>query len=234
MGLITHNRIYVCISASPCLVIVDLVIIGSIGSSHHHAIILFLKGCPSPLASLCATVVAAARRRRRRCTSSAWATAPAASDAALGRDLAGRRRRLARALPLLAAAPASGRPCGLATSGSPLRAGCNRLCLRGYYTCGWLPLAGGMVAAGRPLALGPWLQSTAPLQVVDRRCKGTGRGHARLPLARASFAAKMQQECVERFYAIQSHHTQFKTNLSHENLGSDTTVGKPIAGASHA
>ncbi|RWV90282.1 hypothetical protein BHE74_00053445 [Ensete ventricosum] len=37
MGLITHNRIYVCISASPCPVIVDLVIIGSIGSSHHHA-----------------------------------------------------------------------------------------------------------------------------------------------------------------------------------------------------
>ncbi|RWW08688.1 hypothetical protein GW17_00027857 [Ensete ventricosum] len=29
MGLITHNRIYVCIDASPCPVIVDLVIIGS-------------------------------------------------------------------------------------------------------------------------------------------------------------------------------------------------------------
>ncbi|RRT44403.1 hypothetical protein B296_00022778 [Ensete ventricosum] len=32
MGLITHNRIYVCIGASPCPVIVDLVIIGSVGS----------------------------------------------------------------------------------------------------------------------------------------------------------------------------------------------------------
>ncbi|RWV93841.1 hypothetical protein GW17_00043671, partial [Ensete ventricosum] len=27
---------------------------------------------------------------------------------------------------------------------------------------------------------------------------------------------------------------QFKTNLSHEHLGSDTIVGKPTAGASHA
>ncbi|RWW15301.1 hypothetical protein GW17_00020869 [Ensete ventricosum] len=73
-----------------------------------------------------------------------------------------------------------------------------------------------------------------PLQVVGRPCKGAGHGHARLPLTRASFAAKTQQERVERFYAIQSHHTQFKTNLLHENLGSDTTVGKPTAGASHA
>ncbi|RWV96503.1 hypothetical protein GW17_00040778 [Ensete ventricosum] len=32
MSLITRNRIYVCIGASPCLVIVDLVIIGSVGS----------------------------------------------------------------------------------------------------------------------------------------------------------------------------------------------------------
>ncbi|RWW09986.1 hypothetical protein GW17_00026497 [Ensete ventricosum] len=37
MGLITHNRIYVCIDASPCPVIVDLVIIGSIGLSRHQA-----------------------------------------------------------------------------------------------------------------------------------------------------------------------------------------------------
>ncbi|RRT34885.1 hypothetical protein B296_00033275 [Ensete ventricosum] len=41
-----------------------------------------------------------------------------------------------------------------------------------------------------------------------------------------AFAVKIQQERVERFHAIQSHHTQFKTNLLHENLGSDTTVGK--------
>ncbi|RWW05713.1 hypothetical protein GW17_00030996 [Ensete ventricosum] len=37
LGLITHNRIYVCIGVSPCLVIVDLVIIGFVGLSHHHA-----------------------------------------------------------------------------------------------------------------------------------------------------------------------------------------------------
>ncbi|RZR86267.1 hypothetical protein BHM03_00013437 [Ensete ventricosum] len=37
MGLITHNRIYVCIGASPCPVIVDLVINGSVGSSHLYA-----------------------------------------------------------------------------------------------------------------------------------------------------------------------------------------------------
>ncbi|RRT49879.1 hypothetical protein B296_00035804 [Ensete ventricosum] len=38
----------------------------------------------------------------------------------------------------------------------------------------------------------------------------------------------MQQECAERFYTIRSHHTQIRTNLSHENLGFDTTTGKPI------
>ncbi|RWW32166.1 hypothetical protein GW17_00003175 [Ensete ventricosum] len=46
MGLITHNRIYACIGTSPCPVIVDLVIIGFVRSSHHHAIIS--KGCPNP------------------------------------------------------------------------------------------------------------------------------------------------------------------------------------------
>ncbi|RWV93825.1 hypothetical protein GW17_00043688 [Ensete ventricosum] len=70
MGLITHNMIYVCIDASPCPVIVDLVIIGSVGSSHHHMIILFPKGCPNPSFPLC-TVVAVA------------ATAPAKAVAAL-------------------------------------------------------------------------------------------------------------------------------------------------------
>ncbi|RRT70730.1 hypothetical protein B296_00013885, partial [Ensete ventricosum] len=99
--------------------------------------------------------------------------------------------------------PSGGCPCGLAVGNvAPLRAGlgCSR----------------------SPLCLGP-------LAAAGRPCKGAGRGHARLPLARASFVAKTQQECVERFYAIQSHYTQFKINLLHENLGSDTTVGKPIA-----
>ncbi|RWW71190.1 hypothetical protein BHE74_00021081, partial [Ensete ventricosum] len=54
-----------------------------------------------------------------------------------------------------------------------------------------------------------------------------GAGHGWQPLLLTAFAVKMQQECVERFYAIKSHHTWFKTNPSHENHGSDTTVGKP-------
>ncbi|RWW08414.1 hypothetical protein GW17_00028153 [Ensete ventricosum] len=44
MGLITHNRIYVCIGASPCLVIVHLVIISSIGIlEHQQTLILFYR-----------------------------------------------------------------------------------------------------------------------------------------------------------------------------------------------
>ncbi|RRT60123.1 hypothetical protein B296_00035592 [Ensete ventricosum] len=54
---------------------------------------------------------------------------------------------------------------------------------------------------------------------------GLGRGWP--PLLLAAFAAKTQQKHVERFYAIQSHHTQFKINLSYENFSSDTAVGKP-------
>ncbi|RRT59941.1 hypothetical protein B296_00006073, partial [Ensete ventricosum] len=89
----------------------------------------------------------------------------------------------------------------LLPSGDTSRAGDSpsrsRSCLHGCCHFGWLPLAGGLAVVGRPFAGGPWLQSAAPLQVVGRPCKGAGRGHARLPLARASFAMKMQQECVE-------------------------------------
>ncbi|RRT35899.1 hypothetical protein B296_00013539 [Ensete ventricosum] len=55
----------------------------------------------------------------------------------------------------------------------------------------------------------------------------TGPAWGWLPLLLVAFATKTQQERVERFYVIQSHHTQFRTNLSHENIGSDTTVRKP-------
>ncbi|RWW17489.1 hypothetical protein GW17_00018581 [Ensete ventricosum] len=80
------------------------------------------------------------------------------------------------------------------------------------------PLAG---AAGLPFGLAlaatwPWVAGLAWGQAVAGR-----------PLLLCAFAAKTQQERVERFYMIQSHHTQFKTNLSHENLGSDTTIRKP-------
>ncbi|RWV85628.1 hypothetical protein GW17_00052565 [Ensete ventricosum] len=57
------------------------------------------------------------------------------------------------------------------------------------------PLAGGL---GRSLAMGGWPYI------------GAGRGWS--PLLQAAFAAEMQQERVERFYAIQSHHTGRKEN----------------------
>ncbi|RWW10112.1 hypothetical protein GW17_00026361 [Ensete ventricosum] len=215
MGLITHNRIYVCIGVSPCLVIVDLVIIGSVGSSHYHAsIILFSKGCPSPLlVALCAIVVVA--------VAPAQAAAP------------------------LASTPRVAAPCGLAMGGSPLRAGhwqpplahailqpaplrtprCGRL---PPLQAGHSPLCPQVpplrVAApvdGRPLRVG----LGRGLAVGGRACMGVGRGWP--PLLLVAFTPKIQQECVERFYMIQSHHTQFKTNLSHENRGSNTIVGKP-------
>ncbi|RWW07506.1 hypothetical protein GW17_00029112 [Ensete ventricosum] len=85
MGLIAHNRIYVCIGVFPCHVIVNPVIIGSVdhritmhrdiplwhrgsrcnlhapaATLHRGRIILFSKGCPSPLlAPLYAAVVIA-------------------------------------------------------------------------------------------------------------------------------------------------------------------------------
>ncbi|RRT31877.1 hypothetical protein B296_00058536, partial [Ensete ventricosum] len=95
------------------------------------------------------------------------------------------------------------RPCRLAAG--------DRACGWRFCPCGrrWPPFRAG---PGRGLAVG------------GRPYIGAGRGWSPLLIF---FAAKMQQERVERFYAIQSHHTQFKINLSYENLGSDTTVGKP-------
>ncbi|RZS26726.1 hypothetical protein BHM03_00060104, partial [Ensete ventricosum] len=107
----------------------------------------------------------------RRCTSSAWAAALAACVAALGQHLAGgcplRSRREQQAL---VAWPLATAPYWLATTGRARGAAAP--------------------AGSRPFAGGPWLQPVAPLQVADRPIKGAGRGHARLPLARASFAAK--------------------------------------------
>ncbi|RZR96111.1 hypothetical protein BHM03_00025075 [Ensete ventricosum] len=60
-----------------------------------------------------------------------------------------------------------------------------------------------------------------------------GSGYGRPPLQVAwsplldAFAIKMQQEHVEQFYMIQSYDMQFKTIFCINNLGSDTTVGKP-------
>ncbi|RWV95868.1 hypothetical protein GW17_00041463 [Ensete ventricosum] len=83
-----------------------------------------------------------------------------------------------------------------------------------------LPFGLALVAASRPLIGG----LGRGLAVGGRPYSGAGRGW---PPLLAAFAAKIQQECIERFYAIQSHHTQFKINLLHENLGSNTTFGKP-------
>ncbi|RWV82343.1 hypothetical protein GW17_00056163, partial [Ensete ventricosum] len=83
--------------------------------------------------------------------------------------------------------------------------------------------------------------ATAGLAVGGRPSMGVGRGwpalHGGWPwvaspawgLAVASYPSLLPslRKCIERFYAIQSHHTHFKTNLSHENLDSDITVGKP-------
>ncbi|RWW15581.1 hypothetical protein GW17_00020570 [Ensete ventricosum] len=95
---------------------------------------------------------------------------------------------------------------------------------------GWLPLAG-CCPCGRP----PLASSQA---MAGRPCRGSGRDqppldadnmHVATPLPQAvpTFAVNRCNERVEEFYVIQSHHTQFKTNLSHENLGSDTTVVEP-------
>ncbi|RWW11469.1 hypothetical protein BHE74_00039804 [Ensete ventricosum] len=82
--------------------------------------------------------------------------------------------------------------------------------------CGLAACEYGPLWAGRP---------SKCMVVVDRPYKGPSHGQP--PPFLAAFAAKMQQGRVEQFYVIQSHHTYFKTNLSHENLGSDTTIGKP-------
>ncbi|RWW39434.1 hypothetical protein BHE74_00055242, partial [Ensete ventricosum] len=117
-------------------------------------------------------------------------------------------------------------PCGLVagdrppcrhTAGWPLAVA---TCARHLAAC---PFAGTVLQAAA--ALVSWPQPVVPAGAAGRPCIGVGRGWP--PILLAAFAMKTQQEHVERFYAIQSHHTQFKTNLSHENLGSNTTVGKP-------
>ncbi|RWV83091.1 hypothetical protein GW17_00055349, partial [Ensete ventricosum] len=151
-------------------------------------------------------------------------TAAASASATTVGDRPCRRQPL-RAVPLLAgclpvgAEPVVGRPLRLPPRSDRGRA---------PPPCGLAlvangrPFAGGLAVVGRSIAWWPWLQPAAPcrgsgsnrpppcrgaLFAADRPCKGAGRGHARWPFARASFATKMQQERVERFYTIQSHHT---------------------------
>ncbi|RWV99397.1 hypothetical protein GW17_00037688 [Ensete ventricosum] len=173
MSLITHNRIYVCIGASPCPVIVDLVIINSVGSSHHHA--------------------------RWHCTCPSVATLPRGGHP-YGRHLHGHRPCRScrcwppplRAVPL----PAGCLPTGIEPAvDRPLRAGhgrpyadrwqqplagavlqpatLGRLPLRSGRErapppCGLAlaaashPFAGGLATSDRRFAWGPWLQPVAP------------------------------------------------------------------------
>ncbi|RRT46530.1 hypothetical protein B296_00021237 [Ensete ventricosum] len=164
MGLITHNRIYVCIDTSPYPVIADLVIIVALPRGGHPYV-----------------------WRHHPCWRQGW--------------------------------PRAAAPCGRLTA-SPL---CERSIASGYR-----PLRALLAS----LSGWPWLQPAAPVQwalaIAWPWVVGTmGAGHGWPPLLLAAFATKTQQEHIQRFYVIQSHHTQFKTNLSHENFGSDTTIGKP-------
>ncbi|RRT39788.1 hypothetical protein B296_00032053, partial [Ensete ventricosum] len=75
-----------------------------------------------------------------------------------------------------------------------------------------------LLAAQPPFA--GWLQASAlagSLAAYGRPYRGPG--HSRLPLFVAAFTMKMQQEYVEQPGSY--------TNLSHEQPGSDTTIGKP-------
>ncbi|RRT31444.1 hypothetical protein B296_00054399, partial [Ensete ventricosum] len=75
-----------------------------------------------------------------------------------------------------------------------------------------LPCGLALAAFGRHLAGG----LSHGLAVDGWPCMGAGRGWP--PLLLAAFAAKIQQERVERFYTIQYHHTKFKTNFCMKTL----------------
>ncbi|RRT36581.1 hypothetical protein B296_00050287 [Ensete ventricosum] len=149
MSLITYSKIYVCIGASPCPVIVDLVIIGNVGSSHtmrrdlpprHRGSQCYLHALDYPFLKLAlfphphfaaATAptqsTAALARQQPLCQGAA---APAVCVALVGGTSKG-------ATPT-SAAPTNGRaglgrqplaswplvagPCGLVVGGRPLRA----------------------------------------------------------------------------------------------------------------
>ncbi|RWV78884.1 hypothetical protein GW17_00060068 [Ensete ventricosum] len=96
-------------------------------------------------------------------------------------------------------------------------------------SCQWAskcPLTGSLGRSRLPLQPAwPWVVALARgLAIAGHPCKGSGHGW---PHLLAAFTTKIQPKHVERFYVIQSHHIQYKTNLSHKNLGSNTTVGKP-------
>ncbi|RWV82062.1 hypothetical protein GW17_00056468 [Ensete ventricosum] len=190
MGLITHNRIYVCISACPCSVIVDLVIIGSVESSS------YLLGNLSEGDGPC-----------DRCHCPYWRQPWPWAVAPCGLAVGVARFRLAASSVPLAGWPLAVAPCRR-------RAICGRACKRLPP-----PMQGCLGCSRSPLCRGPWPQSATPLQVV-RPWPATLVGGlvvanhpyiwpncGRLPPFLDVFAAKIQKERVERLYAIQSHYT---------------------------
>ncbi|RZR90424.1 hypothetical protein BHM03_00018290 [Ensete ventricosum] len=226
MGLITHNRIKLCISTSPCPVIVNLVIIGSVGSSHHHVSRSPATASWVPLGRPC-------RRQPLWVVPLPAGCLPAGAEPAVGSPLHGRPSADRWQQPLWRGRGRLSPLAGVALQPATL----GRLPPAVWLRVGTAPLRAGPGRSRSPLCRRPG-RSRPPLcrgalAAASRPYKGADRGHARLPLLRASFVAKTQQERVERFYVTQSHHTQFKTNLSHENLGSDTIDGKPTAGRSY-
>ncbi|RZR96084.1 hypothetical protein BHM03_00025045 [Ensete ventricosum] len=156
--------------------------------------------------------MAALARRQPLCQGAATPTAgtstgaaPASAAAVGGRPC---KRQPLRAVPL----PAGCLPAGAEPAvGRPLRAGATLQ----PTALGRLPLRSGLGRSRSPLCRGPcrsrppfawgalattgrhlqvaWPQPAAPLQVAGRPCKEVGRGHAWLPLARASFAIRMEK-----------------------------------------
>ncbi|RWW55097.1 hypothetical protein BHE74_00038281, partial [Ensete ventricosum] len=190
-------------------------------------IILFLKGCPNPSCPICAAttifalaqVAIALARRQPPCQGVAT---PAASAAAPTGIRVGRGRQpllgALQSVPFAGTVLQAGVPAGVALQVGVPAGRPQQVVLASVAPAGCCPhkrcrppLRAGPGRTRSPPCRGPW----------PRPCRGWP------PLLLAAFTAKTQQERVERFYVIQSHHTQFKTNLSHENIGSDTTVGKP-------
>ncbi|RWW43642.1 hypothetical protein BHE74_00050668, partial [Ensete ventricosum] len=129
-----------------------------------------------------------------------------------------------QASPLYRLATGGRCPYGLAACSRPLRPGRRQPLPLQPRRWRPPPVQVALNTAGRPLA--------GDQAVADRPCWRPSRGWPPI-LILTMFAAKMQQERIERFYAIGSHHMQFKINLSHKNIGYDTTVGNALEGASH-
>ncbi|RWW35636.1 hypothetical protein BHE74_00059408, partial [Ensete ventricosum] len=108
----------------------------------------------------------------------------------------------------------------------PLWAGRTRPCPWVAAPCRLLPPRAAAPCRGPCHSRSPLASSQA---MADHPCRGLSRGQPPLyadnmhvaappPQAAPTFVANRCNKHVEQFYAIHSHHTQFKTNFSHENL----------------